>query len=186
MSDVPASVFDPLLLGSVSLRVLAASRQSPERIAALQSLRLAELLRAVGRRSAFYARVLDGRDPATVPLQELPVVTKCELMSRFDEWVIDPRLKLDRLREFTSDHRRIGEPYLGSYLVWESSGSTGEPGIFVQDARSLAIYDALEALRRSTPRPLQRLMDPLCIAERIAFVGATGHFASEVSAQRLR
>jgi phenylacetate-coenzyme A ligase PaaK-like adenylate-forming protein len=51
----------------------------------------------------------------------------------------------------------------------------------------MAIYDALEALRRPVPRPWQRLIDPLCIAERIAFIGATtGHFASEVSAQRLR
>jgi phenylacetate-CoA ligase len=184
---VSASVFDPLILGSVSLKVLAAAQQTPERIAALQSQRLAELLRAVGPRSAFYTRVLDGRDPASVLLHELPVVTKGEMMARFDEWVTDRRLTLPQLREFTADRRRIGEPYLDRYLVWESSGSTGEPGIFVQDAQSLAIYDALEAMRRSAPRPWQRLLDPLCITERIAFVGATtGHFASEVSAQRLR
>jgi phenylacetate-coenzyme A ligase PaaK-like adenylate-forming protein len=187
VNAVPASVFDPLLLGSVSLKVLAAAQQTPERIAALQSQRLADLLSVVGRRSAFYAHVLKGRDPARVPLHELPVVTKSEMMSRFDEWVTDPRLTLPQLQAFTADRRRIGEPYLGRYLVWESSGSTGEPGIFVQDAQSLAIYDALEALRQSAPRPWQRLLDPLCITERIAFVGATtGHFASEVSAQRLR
>jgi phenylacetate-coenzyme A ligase PaaK-like adenylate-forming protein len=187
MTAVPASVFDPLLLGSVSLKVLVAGQQTPPRIAALQSQRLAELLRAVGRRSAFYAEVLQGRDPAHVPLQELPVVTKREMMLRFDEWVTDPRLALPQLRAFIADRRRIGEPYLDRYLVWESSGSTGEPGIFIQDAQTLAIYDALESLRRSVPRPWQRLLDPLCITERIAFVGATtGHFASEVSAQRVR
>lgn len=182
-----ASVFDPLLLGSVSLKVVAAAQQPPERIAALQAQRLAELLRTIGGRSAFYAGALKGRDPATVLLHELPVVTKREMMSRFDEWVTDARLNLPALQAFTADRRRIGEPYLDRYLVWESSGSTGDPGIFVQDAQSLAIYDALEALRRSTPRPWQRLVDPLCLSERIAFVGATtGHFASEVSAQRLR
>ena len=51
----------------------------------------------------------------------------------------------------------------------------------------MAAYDALEALRRSTLRPLQRWFDPLLLAERIAFVGATtGHFASMVSMQKLR
>lgn len=51
----------------------------------------------------------------------------------------------------------------------------------------MAVYDALEALRRSTPRPLQRWLDPIQLAERIAFVGAiSGHFASIVCMNRLR
>ncbi|HEX7385095.1 MAG TPA: phenylacetate--CoA ligase family protein, partial [Burkholderiaceae bacterium] len=51
----------------------------------------------------------------------------------------------------------------------------------------MAVNDALEALRRHTQRPLQRLLDPLYLSERLAFVGATGgHFASVVSVERLR
>jgi hypothetical protein len=58
--------------------------------------------------------------------------------------------------------------------------------VFVQDAQAMATYDALEALRRSAPQPLQRWLDPLYMTERIAFVGATtGHFASYVSILRL-
>ena len=108
-------------------------------------------------------------------------------MDHFDDWVTDPQLKLSELRAFTADPERIGEPYLGKYLVWESSGTSHQPGIFVQDAQTMAVYDALESLRRSAPRPLQRWLDPLSLTERIAFVGATnGHFASFVSMQRLR
>lgn len=182
-----STVFDPLLSGSVGLKVLTAAQQTPQRIAQLQAQRLARLLQSVAARSAFYRPWLQGRDPASVRLQELPPVSKPELMRRFDDWVTDPRLKLDELRRFTADRRRIGEPYLDRYLIWESSGTSGDPGIFVQDVQTLAIYDALEGLRRPVPRPWQRLLDPLCLAEHIAFVGATtGHFASEVSAQRLR
>jgi phenylacetate-coenzyme A ligase PaaK-like adenylate-forming protein len=51
----------------------------------------------------------------------------------------------------------------------------------------MAVYDVLEALRRAAPRSLQRWLDPMLLAERIAFVGATsGHFASIVSMRRLR
>lgn len=108
-------------------------------------------------------------------------------MARFDDWVTDPQLKLSELRAFTADPARIGGPYLGKYLVWESSGTSHQPGIFVQDAQAKAVYDALESLRRSAPRPLQRWLDPLSLTERIAFVGATsGHFASIVSVQRVR
>ncbi|WP_280153041.1 AMP-binding protein [Piscinibacter sp. XHJ-5] len=182
-----STVFDPVLFGSLGLKVLTAAQQTPQRLAALQATRLARLLQSVGASSAYYRPLLRGRDPSTVRLQELPVVSKPELMQRFDDWVTDPRLKLNELQAFISDRRRIGEPYLDRYLVWESSGTSGEPGIFVQDVQTLAIYDALEALRRPLPRPWQRMLDPLCIAERIAFIGATtGHFASEVSAQRLR
>jgi phenylacetate-CoA ligase len=50
----------------------------------------------------------------------------------------------------------------------------------------MAVYDALDAQRRSAPRPMQRWLDPMMLAERIAFVGATsGHFASYVTMQRL-
>lgn len=108
-------------------------------------------------------------------------------MSRFDDWVTDPQLKLDELRTFTADPHKIGATYLGKYLVWESSGTSNEPGIFVQDAQSLAVYDALEALRRSAPRPYQAWFDPLMMNERVAFVGATtGHFSSIVTMLRLR
>ena len=53
------------------------------------------------------------------------------------------------LRAFIADSERIGEPYLERYVVWESSGSSGVPAIFVQDAHCMAINDALESLRRS-------------------------------------
>jgi len=51
----------------------------------------------------------------------------------------------------------------------------------------MAVYDALESLRRPPLRPLQRLLDPWGLTDRIAFVGAIGgHFASTVSIERLR
>lgn len=100
-------------------------------------------------------------------------------MDHFDDWVTDPQLKLNELRAFTADPKRIGQPYLGKYLVWESSGTSHQSGIFVQDTQAMAVYDALESLRRSAPRPLQRWLDPPSLGERIVFVGATsGHFAS--------
>jgi phenylacetate-coenzyme A ligase PaaK-like adenylate-forming protein len=181
------AVFDPLRLGAVALDVAAAGHAAPTVIAARQTQRLARLLDAAQRGSRLYRGRMKGRAAANTPLTELAVVTRDELMHCFDDWVADPRLKLDALRAYTSEPARIGEPYLGHYMVWESSGTSGQPGIFVQDAQAMAVYDALEALRRSTPRPLARWLDPLGLSERTAFVGATtGHFASYVTFERLR
>lgn len=180
-------LLDPMRLGSVALDVLAAGLASPQDITARQNARLSRLLDAALQGSRLYRERLRGINPASAPLAALPVMQRGELMQRFDDWVTDPDLKLDELRAFTADPQRIGEPYLGKYLVWESSGTSGQPGVFVQDARAMAVYDALEALRRSAPKPLLRWFDPLLLTERMAFVGATsGHFASFVSLQRLR
>lgn len=180
-------VFDLLRLSSVSMDVMAAQRGTAQGIAQRQQVRLSQVLWAALRDSRLYQELMPRGTDARTPLDQLPVVTRGQLMERFDDWVADPRLKLDELRAFTADPDRIAEPWLGRYMVWESSGTTGQPGIFVQDAQAMAVYDALEALRRSAPRPLAHWMDPLHLSERHAFVGVTGgHFASHVSLRRLR
>ncbi|MBT9491082.1 MAG: phenylacetate--CoA ligase family protein [Paucibacter sp.] len=157
-----------------------------EALAALQSKRLLALLQAA-RATPFYGRLLQGRDLNALPLQALPVLSKTMLMQQFDQFVADPQLTLAGLQAFCRDPQRVGERYLGRYTVWESSGSSGQSGIYVQDPAAMAVYENLEATRRQSPRPWLRLWDPLYLSERFAFVGAVeGHFASHVSVQRLR
>ena len=182
-----SAVFDPVLMSAMMLDVIASGLALPEAIAAHQQVRLTRLLEAASRGSRLYRERLRRVIPGVTPLRDLPTVTRGELMARFDDWVTDPKLKLAELQEFTSVRRRIGESYLDKYVIWESSGSSHQPGVFVQDATAMAVYDALETLRRSVPRFLHRCYDPMFLAERVAFVGATnGHFASVVSIQRLR
>ena len=125
-----APVFDPFRLASVSLDVLAAGRAGPGALAARQRTRLARVREAAVRASRFYREHLAGIGPA-VPLAELPPVTRQALMARFDDWVTDPQLRLADLKAFTADPDAIGQAYLGRYVVWESSGTSHQPGIFV-------------------------------------------------------
>jgi phenylacetate-coenzyme A ligase PaaK-like adenylate-forming protein len=179
--------FDFWRSGVVAADVSLASRADARSLAARRTQRLARLLESAARGSRLYRSLLAGRDPAAWRLQDLPVMCKAELMRRFDDWVADPELRREALARFSADRSRVAEPFLGRYVVWESSGSSGEPGLFVQDAAAMAVYDALEALRRPQAHPLQRLLDPWGLGERIVFVGATGgHFASTVSIERLR
>ena len=179
--------FDPWITYTVGADVAAAATASADDLAARQSRRLTALLSSAARRSPFYRRLFGAGDASRLRLQDLPVTRKPELMKRFSEWVTDPAIHLDELRRFTADPSRIGESFLGRYVVWESSGSSGEPAVFVQDATAMAVYDSLEALRRPELRPLRRFLDPWGLAERAVFVGAIGgHFASAVSIERLR
>lgn len=177
------ALFDAWHLGEASWDVACAGWTTPQGIAARQQERLAALLDAAGA-SALCRRHLRGRAGRDVALDTLPVMHKRDLMRRFGSWVADPRLRLAALRAFTADPGNIARPFLDRYQVWESSGTSGEPAIFVQDARAMAVYDALEGLRRCA-RP-GGWVDPMLLGERIAFVGATsGHFASYVSMLRL-
>ena len=181
------ALFDPLLTGALTLDALTAGIAGCDAIAARQHLRLTRLLDSAMGGSTFYREHLRGVIPGVTPLRDLPTVTRSELMPRFDDWVSDPKLKLADIRQFTADPRRIGEAYLDKYMIWESSGTSHQMGVFVHDAHAMAVYDALEAVRRSTPRLLHRCFDPMFQTERVAFVGAIGgHFASVASIQRLR
>jgi phenylacetate-coenzyme A ligase PaaK-like adenylate-forming protein len=170
---------------AIALDVVTAAGAPRDQILHRQRGRLASLLRSA-RATARYARLLEGRDPGQVRLDELPPTGKSDLMGDFAAGVADPALDLSGVQAFCRDPGNVGERLLGRYWVWESSGSTGEPGIFVQDEMAMAVYDALEGTRRHSPRRWVRLWDPFFVSERFALVGATGgHFASYVSLKRL-
>ncbi len=180
------TAFDPWRSATVAADVALASRARAADLAERQERRLGDLLEVAVERSPMYRRLLHGR-VGELRLGDLPVSRKAGLMRAFDTWCCDPALRLEPLRRFVADPGNIGQPFLGRYIVWESSGSSGEPAIFVQDAAAMTVYDALETLRKPDLRPLRRLIDPFGLTERFVFVGAIGgHFASTVSIERLR
>jgi phenylacetate-coenzyme A ligase PaaK-like adenylate-forming protein len=158
-----------------------------------QVLRLAALLRAAAecplhreRLEAADRRCEASSDPFT-RLRALAPIGKHEFVARYDDGLVDRAVSLADLRAFCADPAAIATPYRNRYFVWQSTGTSGQPTPFVQDAAALAVYDALEALRGgvATTAPARSAtgLDGL----RIAFVGAIDEpFASVVSLQRLR
>lgn len=155
----------------------------------LRALRLATLIEHTLRESPLYRR-RQGRRAAHA-LADFAPVTKAELMQDFDAWATDRRITRAAAAAFIADKTCIGDAWLGDYLVWTSSGTSGVPGWFVQDARCLAAYDAIDALRlRGVGKGLAGVPASLGawgLGQRFAFVGASGgHFAGRVSLERLR
>jgi phenylacetate-coenzyme A ligase PaaK-like adenylate-forming protein len=151
-----------------------------------RSERLGEILDHAAHHSRLYRERLAHAGAGT-PMQRLArmrPVGKPELMQRFADWVCDPRLKLEELQAFVHQPAQRGRAFADRWLVWESSGTSGEPALFVQDEHALAVADALEAARG--PISLSGIGSGFGL-ERIAFVGALeGHFASVVSFERAR
>ncbi len=129
-----------------------------------------------------------GRDSPTAPC----VSRTCPRSTRRTSWRASttgsPTRPLTRsgVERFVADRARIGEPFLGRYAIFSSSGTTGVPGLIVQDADALAVYDALGAVRMGALSPAWNWRSPLA-GNRYALVAATeGHFAGVVGWERLR
>ena len=159
----------------------------PEAIAARAMERSSALIRFARAHSPFYRAAWKALPEAGLTLASLPVVTKHRLMARFDDWVTDRSIDRAGVEAFLADRTHVGERFLDRFVVWRSSGSTGEPGIFVQDANALAVYDALLALQMpSMPLAARCAWGLFVNGGRAALIAATGdHFASVVSWERV-
>ena len=128
-------------------------------------------------RSPYYRQLYRGL-PADPRLDLLPPVTKPELMADFDRWVTDPRITRAGVEAFVADPDRIGQAFLGRYFVCTTSGTTGDPGLFVHDEQAVAVYRAL-ALRLDAEwlSPAQWLAIVRRGVRWAAVVGSGAHFA---------
>ena len=183
--------FSPLAYWSLAPAVWdiwLAAASGREEVEARSARRFAEIIRHARERSPFYAGHYRSLPRAVFGLADVPPVTRGQLIARFDDWVTDTDVTFDTASDFVSDPARVGRLYLGRYAVWTSSGTTGEPGIFVHNAQALAVYDALEMLRLGRGLLAPGFLGSLLFTGgRYAMVAATGgHFAGVASVERMR
>lgn len=101
---------------------------------------LEKLITCARTSSPFYQRLYSNLPDSVVDLQQLPPVTKLELMENFDDWTTDRAITRKSAGAFMADKTLVGEPFLGKYLICSSSGSTGNRGIFVFGIGSESLY----------------------------------------------
>lgn len=152
----------------------------------LRAQRLADLIDVATRDAPLYAR----RARGARTLADFEPIGKGELMRHFDDWATDRRITwqgVQSVLQAGATGAGVADAWLDSFLLWTSPGTSGQPGVFVQDAAALAAYDAIDALRlRGLPggMPAPGLWG---LGRRFAYVGAIGGpYAGHVGMQRLR
>ena len=120
--------------------VLAAAQQTPERLAALQAQRLAELLQSVARKSPFYARVLRGRDPARVRLHDLPVVSLRGRVYNDNEYCPTLHTSNGRVYGLVGDVSRLRDDSRVRVTGWMDRRSTECGNMPTIEVRSISRY----------------------------------------------
>jgi phenylacetate-CoA ligase len=95
---------------------------------AYQARSLRDLREYVYKSSPFYQQFHHGLIDR--PLSELPVLTKAMMMEHFNDLVTDEAIRLEDIRSYL-DTSQSDDLYLNRYWVTATSGSTGQPGIFL-------------------------------------------------------
>lgn len=121
-------------------------KMSPGKQREIREKRLRELV-AYARENSPYYRNLCKDLPASFQLSDLPPVNKKDLMAHWDEWICDRNLKLQDVEAFMADKNNIGRKLNGKYLVFTTSGSTGNPLVCICDPTANSIMGGIGAMR---------------------------------------
>jgi phenylacetate-coenzyme A ligase PaaK-like adenylate-forming protein len=93
---------------------------------ALRSERLKTMVAWARENSPYYAELYRDIRP-DYSLSDLPPVNKVDLMAHWDEWPTDRAVHLADAEAFMRDLDHIGRKWLGKYILFTTSGSTGNP-----------------------------------------------------------
>lgn len=121
-------------------------RSGAERRDAIRATRLRELVDHARKHSPYYQE-LYRELPEHYAFADLPPTDKRTLMDHWDEWVCDRELTLADVERFMEDKGNIGAKLHGRYLVFTTSGSTGNPLVAVVDGTANNIMGGISAFR---------------------------------------
>ena len=131
---------------SAMIKTYKGNHLSQEQIKKLQYKKLRQLVMYAKNNSPYfkdlYANISDN-----FSLKELPPTNKVEMMQNFDNWITDNTITIERINEFTKTKENIGRMIDDKYLIFKTSGSTGNPAIVLYDKQNIDVASAVAALR---------------------------------------
>lgn len=133
------------LLKAMYLTHKAEKMTAPKRME-LQQRRLQNLVSYVKENSPYYAELYK-EVGETFLLTDLPITNKAALMEHFDSWMTDRSITRKKVDSFMEDVSNVGKKMDGKYLVYTTSGSTGNPCIVLYDETTINVSSAISVLR---------------------------------------
>lgn len=112
----------------------------------LQLERLKTMVHFARMNSPYYAALYQSVGEK-FSLSDLPTVNKTELMKNWNDWVTDRNISLAEIQSFMKNIDNIGRKWNGKYLVYTTSGSTGNPLVSLCDVSTNNVTGAISALR---------------------------------------
>lgn len=131
---------------SAMIKTYKGNKLTQEEIKKIQYKRLKELVNYARNNSSYFSELYSDISDDFM-LEELPTTNKVEMMKCFDCWLTDRNINMQRIEEFTSDIENVGHMIDGKYLIFKTSGSTGNPAIVLYDKQNIDVASAVAAFR---------------------------------------
>ncbi|MBR5520738.1 MAG: phenylacetate--CoA ligase family protein [Oscillospiraceae bacterium] len=112
----------------------------------IRQKRLDDLISHARENSPYYSNLYCNL-PQDASFSDLPPVNKKDLMENWNDWVCDRNLTLAKVEKFMEDKDNIGRWLDNKYLVFTTSGSTGNPLVAVYDKTANNIMGGIAACR---------------------------------------
>ncbi len=144
---------------STTLRFLSAimdkkrnEKLTREKLLEKQNKSFRKLVHHAYKHSPYYKEIIDQNkiDVNHCSPKDFPVLTKNELRLHFDKIVTDRRVTKEGLTEFLKHSESPHDKFLGRYYVTQTSGTSGEPGVFIYTEAEL-LSGLSHAYRYRTP-----------------------------------
>ena len=112
----------------------------------LREKRLKDMVEWARKNSPYYAKLYKDV-PEDFELTDLPSVNKQELMKNWNDWVTDRQITLADVEKFMEDMNNIGRKIKKKYMVFTTSGSTGNPLVSICDSTTNNVMGGSSASR---------------------------------------
>ncbi|MBE6152573.1 MAG: phenylacetate--CoA ligase family protein [Firmicutes bacterium] len=117
-----------------------------ESIKEIQYKRLKKLIKYSRKNSPYFKNLYTdiGKD---FKLEDLPITNKIDMMNNFDSWITDNNINMEKIEKFTNNIDNVGRMLEKKYLIFKTSGSTGNPATILYDKQNIDVASAVAAFR---------------------------------------
>ena len=131
---------------SAMIKTYKANNMDQDKIKKLQEKRLREIVKYARQNSPYFKELYKGIGDKFC-LEDLPVTNKVDMMKFFDTWITDRNINMQRIDEYTKDRDNVGRMIDNKYLIFKTSGSTGNPATILYDKQNIDVTSAVAAFR---------------------------------------
>lgn len=133
------------LIGAM-LKTYKANNMDKNKLKKLQDKRLKKIVKYARENSAYFNELYKGIGD-NFKIEDLPVTNKIDMMKYFDDWVTDKNINMQRIEEYTKNIDNVGKMIDNKYLIFKTSGSTGNPATILYDKQNIDVASAVAAFR---------------------------------------
>lgn len=131
---------------SAMIKTYKGNNIEQEQTEKLQNKRLKKLVKYARNNSPYFNKLYANINE-DYKLQDLPTTNKIDMMRNFDNWITDNNIRMKRIEEFTQNIDNVGRMIDGKYLIFKTSGSTGNPATILYDKQNIDVSSAVAAFR---------------------------------------